>query len=52
MLVLVALLLIGMDEFHQERQFGRVLDVLGISRGTGAGDSAAESASPVALQRR
>ena len=39
-LVLLALLLIGMDEFRQERRVGRVLDVLGISRGTGAGDSA------------
>ena len=34
-------------EFRQERQVGRVLDVLGISRGTGAGDSAAVSASAV-----
>ena len=40
--VLLALLLIGMHEFRQERQVGRVLDVLGISRG--AGDSAAVSA--------
>ena len=46
-LVLLALLLIGMHEFRQERQAGRVLDVLGISRGTGAGDSAAVSASAV-----
>ena len=46
-LVLLALLLIGMYEFRQERQVGRVLDVLGISRGTGAGDSAAVSASAV-----
>ena len=46
-LVLLALLLIGMHEFRQERQVGRVLDVLGISRGTGAGDSAAVSASAV-----
>ncbi len=43
--VLLALLLIGMLEFRQERQVGRVLDVLGISGGTGAGDSAAVSAS-------
>src|SRR5205823_6592822 len=40
-LVLLALLLM----FRQERQVGRVLDVLGISRGTGAADSAAVSAS-------
>ena len=46
-LVLLALLLIGTHEFRQERQAGRVLDVLGISRGTGAGDSAAVSASAV-----
>jgi serine/threonine protein kinase len=46
-LALVALLLIGMYEFRQERQVGRVLDVLGISRGTGAGDSGAVSASAV-----
>ena len=46
-LVLLALLLIGMHEFRQERQVGRVLDVLGISRGTGAGESAAVSASAV-----
>ena len=46
-LVLLALLLIGMYEFRQERQVGRVLDVLGISRGTGAGDSAAVSTSAV-----
>jgi hypothetical protein len=46
-LVLLALLLIGMHEFRPERQVGRVLDVLGISRGTGAGDSAAVSASAV-----
>jgi serine/threonine protein kinase len=43
-LVLLALLLIGTQEFRQERQVGRVLDALGISRGTGAGDSAAVSA--------
>ena len=47
-LVLLALLFIGMDDFDLERQAGRVLDVLGISRGTGAGESAAESASAVA----
>ena len=46
-LVLLALLPIGMLEFHQERQVGRVLDVAGISGGTGAGDSAAVSASAV-----
>jgi serine/threonine protein kinase len=46
-LVLLALLLIGMHEFRPERQVGRVLDVIGISRGTGAGDSAAVSASAV-----
>ncbi len=49
MLVLLALLLIGMHAFHQERQVGRVLDALGISRGTDAGDSAAVSASAVGL---
>jgi serine/threonine protein kinase len=43
--VLLALLPIGMYAFHQERQIGRVLDVLGISRGTGEG--AAVSASGV-----
>jgi non-specific serine/threonine protein kinase len=46
-LVLLALLLIGVSEFGQEVPFGRVLDALGISRGTGAGESAAESASAV-----
>ena len=46
-LVLLALLLIGMLEFHQERQVGRVLQVLGISGGTGDGDSAAVSAPAV-----
>jgi serine/threonine protein kinase len=46
-LALLALLLIGMHEFRPERQVGRVLDVLGISRGTGAGDSAAVSTSAV-----
>ena len=44
-LALLALLLIGMYEFRQEHQVGRVLDVLGISRGTGAGESGAVSAS-------
>jgi serine/threonine protein kinase len=38
-LMLLALLLIGMDEFSQERLLGRVLDVLGISRSTDATDS-------------
>jgi hypothetical protein len=47
-LVLLALLLIGVLEFGQEGQFGRVLDALGISRGTGAGERAVESASAVA----
>ncbi len=46
-LVLLALLLIGVYEFGEERQVARVLAVLGISRGTGAGDSAAVSASAV-----
>ena len=46
-LVLLALLVVGMYEFRQEPQVGRVLDVLGISRGTGAGNSAAVSASDV-----
>ncbi len=46
--VLLALLLLaGVYEFRQEHQFARVLDVLGISRGTGAEDSAAVSASGV-----
>ena len=44
-LVLLALVLVGVFEFRQEPHVGRVLDVLGISRGTGAGDSAAVSAS-------
>jgi len=43
--LLLALLLAGMYEFHQELDLGRVLDVLGIGRGTSAGDSAAVSAS-------
>jgi serine/threonine protein kinase len=46
-LVLLALLLVGMYEFRQERQVARVLDVLGISRGTDAADSAAVSAPAV-----
>ncbi len=45
-LVLLALLLIGVFEFGEEGQFGRVLDVLGISRDTGVGDTAPVSASP------
>jgi serine/threonine protein kinase len=44
-LVLLAMLTIGVYEFRQELQVGRVLDVLGIGRGTGAGDNAAVSAS-------
>jgi serine/threonine protein kinase len=44
-LAVLALLLVGMYEFRQEHQVGRVLDVLGISRGTGAGESGAVSAS-------
>src|SRR4030095_11471591 len=43
-MVLLAMLSIGVYEFRQELQVGRVLDVLGISRGTGAEDSAAVSA--------
>jgi non-specific serine/threonine protein kinase len=43
-LVLLALLLVGVFEFGQEGQFGRVLDALGISRSTAVGDSAAVSA--------
>jgi serine/threonine protein kinase len=46
-LVLLVVLFIGVQEFRQERQVGRVLDALGISRGTGAGDSAAVSSSAV-----
>ena len=42
--VLLALLLIGVFEFGQEARFGRVLDALGVSRGTADGDSAAVSA--------
>ena len=38
MLVLLALLLIGGFEFGQEGQFGRVLDVLGVDRGTAVAD--------------
>jgi len=45
---LLALLLVaGIYEFRQERQVARLLDVLGIGRGTSAGDSAAVSASGV-----
>ena len=44
---LLALLVVGVYQFRQEPQVGRVLDVLGISRGTGAGGSAAVSASAV-----
>jgi hypothetical protein len=44
-LALLALLLIGVFEFGQQGQFGRVLDDLAISRGTAVGDSAAVSAS-------
>lgn len=47
-LVMAALLLIGRDQFDLERQAGRLLDVLGISRGTGAGEISAESGSAVA----
>jgi serine/threonine protein kinase len=47
LLVLLALLLVGVYEFRQELQVGRVLDVLGISRRAGAGDSPAVSASAV-----
>jgi non-specific serine/threonine protein kinase len=43
-LVLLALLLIGVFELGQEGQLGRVLDAIGISRGTAVGDSAAVSA--------
>jgi hypothetical protein len=44
-LALLALLLIGVFEFGQQGQFGRVLDDLAISRSTAVGDSAAVSAS-------
>ncbi len=47
LLMLLALLPIGVQEFREEHQVDRVLDFLGISRGTGAGDSAATSASAV-----
>jgi non-specific serine/threonine protein kinase len=47
-LVLLALVLIGMNHFDLGRQAGRVLDVLGVSRGTGAAEGAAESTSAVA----
>jgi serine/threonine protein kinase len=42
-LVLLALLLIGVFEFGQEVQVGRMLDQLGISRGTTVGDTAVSS---------
>jgi non-specific serine/threonine protein kinase len=42
--VLLALLVIGVFESGQEGGFGRVLDALGISGGTGVGDSATVSA--------
>ena len=42
-LVLLALLVVGMYELGQKHQVERVLDVLGISRGTGARDSASAS---------
>ena len=45
--MLLALLLIGTYEFRQELPVGRVLDVLGISRGSGTGDSTPMSASAV-----
>jgi non-specific serine/threonine protein kinase len=47
-LVLLALLLIGPDQFDLQGQVARVLDVLGISRGPGAAESAAESADAAA----
>ena len=46
-LVLLALLFTGMQAFRQERHVGRVLDVLGINPGSGAGGSGAGSASAV-----
>jgi serine/threonine protein kinase len=46
-LVLLALLLVGMPELLRERRAWQVLDALGISRGTDAGDSTAASASAV-----
>jgi hypothetical protein len=45
-LALLALLLTGLYEFRHERQIARVLDVLGISNGRGAGGSAAVSVGP------
>ncbi|MEO8565353.1 MAG: hypothetical protein ABI541_03140 [Betaproteobacteria bacterium] len=48
-LVVLALLLIGVFEFGQEAQVGRVLDALGISRGTAVGDIAPVSAPAVGL---
>ncbi|HEY2865057.1 MAG TPA: hypothetical protein VGK37_15655 [Casimicrobiaceae bacterium] len=41
--LVLLLLLVGVFEFGQEGQVGRVLDALGISRGTAVGDSAAVS---------
>jgi non-specific serine/threonine protein kinase len=46
-LALLALLFIGVFEFGQEGQVGRMLDALGINRGPAVGDSAAVSASAV-----
>jgi hypothetical protein len=46
-LVLLALMLVGVYEFGEERQVARVLAVLGISRATDAEDKAAVSASAV-----
>jgi len=46
-LALLVLLLIGVFEFGQEGRFGRVLDALGVSRGTAVEDSAAVSAPAV-----
>ncbi len=48
-LVLLALMVVGMLVFHEERQAGGVLDALGIDRGARAGDSVAASASAVDL---
>ena len=46
--VLLAMLLIGVFELRQEGRLGRVLDALGVSRGTAVGDNAAVSAPAVA----
>jgi nucleosome-remodeling factor subunit BPTF len=43
-LVLLSLLVIGVFEFGQERQLGRLLDALGVSQGIAVGDSDAVSA--------